>query len=86
MTTVTLPTVPPPQRYTVAPGRSLAELTAWYGPLPLRRRRVPLADASNWRRKKHSCMGHGGKYLPGWRHFSFRCEVHWKVWCDRGIT
>jgi len=46
MTTVTLPTVPPPQRYTVAPGRSLAELTAWYGPLPLRRRRVPLAGAA----------------------------------------
>ncbi|MEU0425118.1 hypothetical protein ABZ235_16175 [Streptomyces canus] len=46
MTTVTLPTVPPPQRYTVAPGRSLIELTAWYGPLPLRRRRVPLAGAS----------------------------------------
>ncbi|MFJ9105009.1 hypothetical protein ACIRJM_41865 [Streptomyces sp. NPDC102405] len=46
MTTVTLPTVPPPQRHTVAPGRSLAELTAWYGPLPLRRRRVPIAEAS----------------------------------------
>lgn len=46
MTTVTLPTVPPPRRHTVAPGRSLAELTAWYGPLPLRRRRVPLAEAS----------------------------------------
>lgn len=46
MTTVTLPTVPPPRRHTVAPGRSLAELTAWYGPLPLRRRRIPLAEAS----------------------------------------
>ncbi|MFE9442585.1 hypothetical protein ACFYO2_27155 [Streptomyces sp. NPDC006602] len=60
MTTVTLPTVPPPPksragtgrllplpgRYTVAPGRSLAELTAWYGPLPTRRRRVRLAGAS----------------------------------------
>ncbi|MCX5256656.1 YceI family protein [Streptomyces canus] len=46
MTTVTLPTVPPPQRHTVAPGRSLTELTAWYGPLPLRRRRIPLAEAS----------------------------------------
>ncbi|MCX5558207.1 hypothetical protein [Streptomyces sp. NBC_00038] len=60
MTTVTLPTVPPPPesrsgtgrllprpgRYTVAPGRSLAELTAWYGPLPTRRRRVPLSAAS----------------------------------------
>ncbi|MFF1723638.1 hypothetical protein [Streptomyces sviceus] len=46
MTTVTLPTVPPPRRLTVAPGRSLAELTAWYGPLPVRRRRVPLAGAS----------------------------------------
>ncbi|MFL5994244.1 MAG: YceI family protein [Streptomyces sp.] len=46
MTTVTLPTVPPPRRHTVAPGRSLAELTAWYGPLPLRRRRVPLVEAS----------------------------------------
>lgn len=41
MTTVTLP-----GRYTVAPGRSLAELTAWYGPFPVRRRRVPLAQAS----------------------------------------
>ncbi|WP_328747961.1 hypothetical protein OHT57_20795 [Streptomyces sp. NBC_00285] len=46
MTTVTLPTVPPPRRLTVAPGRSLAELTAWYGPLPVRRRRVPLAGAA----------------------------------------
>ncbi|MFF7562174.1 YceI family protein [Streptomyces pseudovenezuelae] len=46
MTTVTLPTVPPPRRHTVAPGRSLTELTAWYGPLPLRRRRIPLAEAS----------------------------------------
>ncbi len=60
MTTVTLPTVPPPPearagtgrllplpgRYTVAPGRSLVELTAWYGPLPTRRRRVPLTGAS----------------------------------------
>lgn len=45
MTTVTLPTVPPPRRLTVAPGRSLAELTAWYGPLPVRRRRIPLAAA-----------------------------------------
>ncbi|CAM5343740.1 hypothetical protein SALBM311S_01039 [Streptomyces alboniger] len=59
MTTVTLPTVlPPPQsragadrrlplpgRYTVAPGRSLTELTAWYGPLPTLRRRVTLAGA-----------------------------------------
>ncbi|MDN0200928.1 hypothetical protein [Streptomyces sp. S.PNR 29] len=59
MTTVTLPTVPapPPSRdeaaplplpghYTVAPGRSLVELTAFYGPLPTRRRRVALAEAS----------------------------------------
>ncbi|MFD3501460.1 hypothetical protein ACFWWT_21325 [Streptomyces sp. NPDC058676] len=60
MTTVTLPTVPPPPqsragtgrllplpgRYTVAPGRSLVELTAWYGPLPTRRRRVALTGAS----------------------------------------
>jgi hypothetical protein len=58
MTTVTLPTVPPPPesqdlaaplpppgRYTVAPGRSLVELTAWYGPLPTLRRRVRLAGA-----------------------------------------
>ncbi|WSQ09679.1 hypothetical protein OG604_18990 [Streptomyces sp. NBC_01231] len=59
MTTVTLPTVlPPPEsragadrrlplpgRYTVAPGRSLTELTAWYGPLPTLRRRVALAGA-----------------------------------------
>ncbi|WP_449349538.1 hypothetical protein [Streptomyces shaanxiensis] len=45
MTTVTLPTVPPPRRLTVSPGRSLAELTAWYGPLPVRRRRIPLAAA-----------------------------------------
>jgi len=59
MTTVTLPTVPPPPkpragadhrlplpgRYTVAPGRSLTELTAWYGPLPTLRRRVALAGA-----------------------------------------
>ncbi|PAZ11899.1 hypothetical protein CLM62_32760 [Streptomyces sp. SA15] len=58
MTTVTLPTVPPPPesqdllgqlllpgRYSVAPGRSLVELTAWYGPLPTLRRRVRLAGA-----------------------------------------
>ncbi|MET9528569.1 hypothetical protein [Streptomyces coeruleorubidus] len=60
MTTVTLPTVPPPPesldgagrrlplpgRYTVAPGRSLIELTSWYGPLPVLRRRVTLGGAS----------------------------------------
>ncbi|MEW2399793.1 hypothetical protein [Streptomyces sp. NPDC046862] len=59
MTTVTLPTVtPPPEspggvgrlprpgRYAVAPGRSLVELTGWYGPLPTRRRRVTLTGAS----------------------------------------
>ncbi|GAA2597150.1 hypothetical protein GCM10010304_50030 [Streptomyces roseoviolaceus] len=60
MTTVTLPTVPPPPqsrdgagrrlplpgRYTVAPGRSLTELTAWYGPLPVLRRRVTLGEAA----------------------------------------
>ncbi|MET7484369.1 hypothetical protein [Streptomyces sp. NPDC005538] len=59
MTTVTLPAVPPPPEaragarrlplpgeYTVAPGRSLVELTAWYGPLPTLRRRIALADAS----------------------------------------
>ncbi|MEV0640014.1 YceI family protein [Streptomyces sp. NPDC050619] len=59
MTTVTLPTVPPPPqsrddpgrlplpgRYTVASGRSLCELTAWYGPLPTMRRRVRLAAGS----------------------------------------
>ncbi|MFI6855764.1 hypothetical protein [Streptomyces sp. NPDC050416] len=60
MTTVTLPTVPPPSpsrggagsrlplpgRYTVAPGRSLTELTAWCGPLPVLRRRVTLGGAS----------------------------------------
>ncbi|MDH6550833.1 hypothetical protein M2161_004250 [Streptomyces sp. SAI-133] len=46
MTTVTLPTVPPPRRLSVSPGRSLAELTAWYGPLPVRRRRIPLAAAA----------------------------------------
>jgi len=59
MTTVTLPTVPPPPEshtgtrrlplpgdYPVAPGRSLVELTAWYGPLPTLRRRVALAAAS----------------------------------------
>ncbi|MFF7950877.1 hypothetical protein [Streptomyces griseorubiginosus] len=46
MTTVTLPTVPPPRRLSVPPDRSLAELTAWYGPLPVRRRRVPLAAAA----------------------------------------
>ncbi|MEU0073064.1 hypothetical protein ABZ027_26465 [Streptomyces sp. NPDC006332] len=59
MTTVTLPTVPPPPqshagddrrlplpgRYTVATGRSLVELTAWCGPLPTLRRRVALARA-----------------------------------------
>ncbi|MEU6353225.1 hypothetical protein ABZ896_28515 [Streptomyces sp. NPDC047072] len=37
MTTVTLPTVSPP--------RPFAELTAWYGPLPVRRRRVALVEA-----------------------------------------
>ncbi|MFI7016094.1 hypothetical protein [Streptomyces sp. NPDC050164] len=58
MTTVTLPTVPLapqprdgadrrlPGRYTVTPGRSLIELTAWCGPLPLLRRRVTLGEAS----------------------------------------
>jgi hypothetical protein len=60
MTTVTLPTVPPPPhspdgagrrlplpgRYAVGQGRSLTELTAWYGPLPVLRRRVTLGAAS----------------------------------------
>ncbi|KUL29022.1 hypothetical protein [Streptomyces regalis] len=59
MTTVTLPTdptppgasgsppwLPLPGRYAVAPGRSLVELTALCGPLPLRRRRLTLAAAS----------------------------------------
>ncbi|KOV60328.1 hypothetical protein ADL01_33150 [Streptomyces sp. NRRL WC-3618] len=52
MTTVTLPTatfaavLPHPGRYAVAPDRSLAELTAWYGPLPTHRRRVTLTDAT----------------------------------------
>ncbi|WP_369034616.1 MULTISPECIES: hypothetical protein [Streptomyces] len=51
MTTVTLPTatasvLPLPGRYAVAPDRSLVELTSWYGPLPTRRRRVTLTDAS----------------------------------------
>ncbi|MGW2291132.1 hypothetical protein [Streptomyces phaeochromogenes] len=47
MTTVTLPTVsPPPGRYAVAPGRSFAELAAYYGPLATLRRRVTLTGAS----------------------------------------
>ncbi|WP_200307786.1 hypothetical protein [Streptomyces adelaidensis] len=61
MTTVTLPTVPPPPeshggtgppplplpgRYAVAPDRSLVELTAWYGPLATGRHRVTLTGAS----------------------------------------
>ncbi|MFI6008581.1 hypothetical protein ACIBAG_07095 [Streptomyces sp. NPDC051243] len=59
MTTVTLPTdptpprrapgpapwLPLPGRYTVAPDRSLVELTALCGPLPVRRRRIALAEA-----------------------------------------
>ncbi|MGA6218968.1 hypothetical protein ACPESV_01335 [Streptomyces umbrinus] len=47
MTTVTLPTVsPPPGRYAVAPGRSFAELTAYYGPLATLRCRITLTGAS----------------------------------------
>ncbi|WP_181449654.1 hypothetical protein [Streptomyces cyaneus] len=59
MTTVTLPVdptppgapgsppwLPLPGRYAVAPGRSLVELTALCGPLPLRRRRLTLAAAA----------------------------------------
>ena len=59
MTTVTLPAAQPPQespdgadslprpgRYAVAPGRSLVELGAYYGPLLTYRRRVALAGAS----------------------------------------
>jgi hypothetical protein len=59
MTTVTLPTEATPPgspdtapwlpltgHYAVAPGRSLVELTAFYGPLPVRRRRLALAEAS----------------------------------------
>ncbi|MFJ8465740.1 hypothetical protein [Streptomyces swartbergensis] len=57
MTTVTLPhrpspapiarrrRLPLPGRYTVPPGRSLTELTAWYGPLPVLRRRITLGEA-----------------------------------------
>ncbi|GAA4077851.1 hypothetical protein [Streptomyces shaanxiensis] len=60
MTTVTLPTEPTPPgapgpaapwlplpgHYKVAPGRSLVELTALCGPLPVRRRRLTLAEAT----------------------------------------
>lgn len=60
MTTVTLPVEPTPPgppdpaaswlplpgRYSVAPGRSLVELTALCGPLPVRRRRLALAEAT----------------------------------------
>ncbi|MFI5554087.1 hypothetical protein [Streptomyces sp. NPDC051738] len=60
MTTVTLPIEPTPPgapgpaapwlplpgRYTVAQGRSLVELTALYGLLPVRRRRLALAEAT----------------------------------------
>lgn len=60
MTTVTLPTEPTPPgapgpaapwlplpgHYTVAPGRSLVELTALCGPFPVRRRRLTLAEAT----------------------------------------
>jgi hypothetical protein len=47
MTTVTLPTLfPPPGRYSVAPGRSFAELTAHYGPLTTLRQRITLTGAS----------------------------------------
>ncbi|MEY9991840.1 hypothetical protein ABIE67_003872 [Streptomyces sp. V4I8] len=59
MTTVTLPIdptppgapgaalwLPLPGRYTVAPDRSLVELTTLCGPLPVRRRRLTLAAAS----------------------------------------
>ncbi|NGO15635.1 YceI family protein [Streptomyces sp. HC44] len=38
--------MPRPGRYAVAPGRSLVELTARYGPLTTWRRRVTLAGAS----------------------------------------
>ncbi|MFF4276764.1 hypothetical protein [Streptomyces sp. NPDC001536] len=50
MRTVTLPSeqrhLPRPGRYAVAPGRSLVELAARYGPLPTYRRRLTLAAAS----------------------------------------
>ncbi|KPI24475.1 hypothetical protein OK074_6972 [Actinobacteria bacterium OK074] len=38
--------LPRPGHYAVAPGRSLVELTAWYGPLPTLRRRIALASAA----------------------------------------
>ncbi|WP_055618149.1 hypothetical protein [Streptomyces phaeochromogenes] len=60
MTTVTLPTVsPPPGRYAVAPGRSFAELTAYYGPLVTLRRRVTLTGASLTVPKTESGSGSG---------------------------
>ncbi|MDN3023027.1 hypothetical protein [Streptomyces sp. S.PB5] len=50
MRTVTLPPeqrhLPRPGRYAVAPGRSLVELAARYGPLPTYRRRLDLTAAS----------------------------------------
>lgn len=50
MRTVTLPSeqrhLPRPGRYAVAPGRSLVELAARFGPLPTYRRRLTLAAAS----------------------------------------
>ncbi|MFD9189532.1 hypothetical protein ACFWCA_15005 [Streptomyces phaeochromogenes] len=64
MTTVTLPTVsPPPGRYAVAPGRSFAELTAYYGPLATLRRRVTLTGASLTVPETESGSGSGSELM-----------------------
>ena len=71
MTTVTLPTatfaavLPHPGRYAVAPDRSLAELTAWYGPLPTHRRRVTLTDATLTVPDDPTVPGHPAPPPPG---------------------
>ena len=51
-----------------------------------RKRRVPLAGASDWRRKKHSCVGYSGKYLPDWRYFPVRHEVDGEISDDRSVA
>ena len=44
------------------------------------------AGASDWRRKKHSCLGYSGKYLPDWRYFPVRHEVDGEISDDRSVA
>ncbi len=48
--------------------------------------RVQVASTSDWRRKKHPCLGNGCEHIPDRRHFSLRREVNREIWSCRGVA